>query len=162
MEIVLLVLIWTAIIILFLASFVGVFIPVIPGAPLIWAGILIYYFAVEPITSTTFWVALIVLSILSFVVDYLAGIAFVKKWGGSRKTQYAVIFGVLLGPILLGPIGIIVGPFVMAVLVELLVGSSARNSLKVGVASFLGMLGGGLFKALIFLAIIVYFFITIF
>ena len=162
MEIVVLILIWIAKIILFLSSFIGIFIPIIPGAPLIWAGVLIYYFAIEPIAGTTFWIALAVLSLLSFVVDYLASIAFVKKWGGSRKTQYAVIFGVLLGPLLMGPIGIVVGPFVMAVLVELLVGSNARDSLKVGVASFLGMLGGGLFKALIFIAMIVYFFVTIF
>lgn len=162
MEIVILVLIWIAIIILFLASFIGIFIPVIPGAPLIWIGVLIYYFAIEPIAGTTFWVIFIVLSLLSFLVDYIASIAFVKKWGGSRKTQYAVIAGVLLGPILMGPIGVIVGPFVMAVLVELLVGSNASDSLKVGVASFLGMLGGGLFKGLIFIAMIVYFFATIF
>jgi uncharacterized protein YqgC (DUF456 family) len=155
------VLIWIAIILLFLASFVGIFVPVIPGAPLIWGGVILYYFAIAPIADSTFWIALVILTILSFVVDYLASVTFVKKWGGSKKTQYAVIFGMIIGPLLMGPIGIVVGPFLMAVIVELLVGSNVSDSLKVGVASFLGLLGGGLAKGLIFIAMIVYFFIVI-
>lgn len=152
---------WIIIVALFAFSFIGIVVPVIPGAPLILGGFAVYHFFIAPIEGVSFWIAMFILAAVSVIVDYLASIKFVQKWGGSKKSQWAAIIGLLIGPFIMGPLGLIVMPFALVVLVEMIIGSNARDSFKVGLASFIGLLSGGLFKALIFIAMIIYFFIKI-
>lgn len=154
-------LLWVIIIVLFILSFIGIVMPIVPGAPLIWFGIIIYYFGIEPISGWFFWVSIIVLTILSFVVDYVASVTFVDKWGGSKASKWAVILGLIFGPILLGPLGIILGPFILAVIAEILNGATITNSLKIGLASFVGLLGSSILKGLIYILMITIFILKV-
>ncbi|MGD9677421.1 MAG: DUF456 domain-containing protein [Vulcanibacillus sp.] len=155
------ILIWVTIIFLFMSSFIGIVLPIIPGAPLIWLGVIIYYFGIEPIVGWGFWVSLILLTGLSFIIDYVASVSFVNKWGGSKVSKWAVIIGIILGPILLGPLGIIVGPFTLVVIAEAVNGATIRNSLKIGLASIVGLLGSSIIKGLIYILMITIFILKV-
>ncbi len=155
------ILLWVIISVLFLFSFIGIVMPIIPGAPLIWVGIAVYYFGIEPITGWGFWTSIIILSLASFIVDYISSVTFVKKWGGSKSSKWAVIIGLLIGPLLMGPIGVLVGPFIFVVLIEIINGANYKDSIKIGFASFLGLLGGGIFKGLIYILMIIIFILKV-
>ena len=145
---------WALIIILFLVSFIGIVMPIIPGLPLIWAGLLIYHFGIGQLTGWNFWVTIILLSILVIIVDYIASSAWVRRYGGSRLGAFAAFIGILIGPFLLGPIGVILGPFIAVTVAELIRGFKLEKAIKIGIASIIGFLGGSVFKVILQAAMI--------
>lgn len=148
---------WIIIIILFLLSFIGIVMPIIPGLFMIWGGFLIYHFAIEPLTGLNFWITIIILSILTLLIDYIASSAFVKKYGGSKAGAWAAIAGIIIGPFIFGPIGVLIGPFIFVTITELIRGFPFKKAVKIGFASFVGFLGGGLVKAVLHITMIVIF-----
>ncbi len=152
---------WFIIILLFLFSFIGVIMPIIPGLPLIWIGFLIYHFGVAPLTGINFWLTIIILSIVIFVIDYLASSAWVKRYGGSKSGALSAIGGVLLGPFIFGPIGIIIGPFIFVTVTELLQGYRFKKAVQIGFASLIGFVGGSLLKIILQLLMIAIFYLHI-
>lgn len=152
---------WTLIILLFIFSYIGIVFPIIPGVSLIWGGLLIYHFAIAPLVGWQFWLTMIILTIITLVVDYLSSSTWVKRWGGSRAGAWAAIAGILIGPFIFGPLGVFVGPFIFVIVVEMLRGVKVDKAIKIGFASFLGLLGGGLLKALFHSIMIIIFFIKI-
>jgi len=148
---------WIIIIVLFLLSFIGIVMPIIPGLFMIWGGFLIYHFAIEPLTGFNFWITIIVLSVLTLLIDYIASSAFVKKYGGSKAGAWAAIGGIIIGPFIFGPIGVLIGPFIFVTITELIRGFPFKKAVKIGFASFIGFLGGGLVKAVLHLIMIIIF-----
>ena len=163
MEVVL----WILIGLLFALSFVGLVVPVLPGTVLIFLGFLIYHFGIDNTQLTRgFWISMILLAALGFVVDTLASGFFAKTYGGSKGAFWAAVAGAILGPILLGallgPLSLVVGPMVAVVGFELFRGRDLQQALRVGWGTFLGFLSGTLFKVLIHIVMIAWFFILIF
>ena len=102
-------------IILCLVGIVGSFLPILPGPLASWTGLLILNFT--SYVSFSFWFLLITF-LIAFsisVIDYLIPIIGVKKLGGSNGGQIGATIGLLMGLFILGPIGIILGPFLGAV-----------------------------------------------
>lgn len=57
--------IWIVISLLFIGSFIGVIVPVIPDALLLWIGFLLYQFALATTSlGWTFWVPMTLLTLL--------------------------------------------------------------------------------------------------
>jgi len=152
---------WFLIIFLFLLSFVGIVMPIIPGVSLVWAGVFVYHFGISPLSGWNFWLTMIILTLFILIVDYLASSAWVKRWGGSKAGAWAAIIGILIGPFIFGPIGVIIGPFLLVSIAEKLRGVTWSNALKIGFASFIGLLGGSLLKVVLQLIMIVLFFMFI-
>lgn len=152
---------WMIIIILFLLSFIGIVMPVIPGVPFIWAGFLIYHYGIESLTGWNFWVTMIFLTIFILIVDYLVSSRWVKRWGGSKAGAWAAIGGLLIGPFIFGPIGVIIVPFLFVTVTEMLRGIPWSKAIKIGFASFIGLLGGSLLKIFLQLMMIVIFLMKI-
>ncbi|RYD06025.1 hypothetical protein N752_06375 [Desulforamulus aquiferis] len=107
--------------IFFAAGMLGTFLPVLPGAPLILIGMLIYGFF-EQFANLTwqFFFRSVYSSTPCFRGGLSSGNWGVKRFGGSKHGIYGSLIGAVLGIFVLGPLGIILGPFLGAVVGELI------------------------------------------
>lgn len=148
---------------LILLGLAGCILPVIPGPPLAWLGLLLAKFISF---SSLDWITITVLAGVTLIVtllDYLFPAWIAKKMGGSNWGAWGTIVGLLVGIVLLGPLGAVVGPFVGALVGEMLrkqpENEPLNNPWLSAVGSFIGfMLGVGV--KLITVGVIIYFFIV--
>ncbi|MEW6573541.1 MAG: DUF456 family protein [Bacillota bacterium] len=149
-------------VILFLAGLAGTILPVLPGAPLILIGMLVYgLLAGFENLSIYFFIGQAAAVCLTFAVDYLANAWGVARYGGSKAAIWGGAVGLLVGAFF-GPVGIILGPFLGAFSGELLSSRRSAHAVRVGIGSLLGFLGGTLVKIGIETAMIIWFFLTVF
>ena len=106
------ILIWIIILLLFIISLVGTVVPLIPYALPLWLAFFISRFF-EPgiIFPMSFWMAMVLITVAIYGSDIISGSVLVKKYGGTKLDVLAIIIGLFIGPIILGPPGIILGPF---------------------------------------------------
>ena len=126
---------------------VGSIIPALPGPPLSYAGIILLHLTDRVQFTTTQLVVWFVLVLLTVVADYVLPVLGVKKWNGTKCGNIGCIIGAIAGMFILPPWGIILGPFVGAVLGELLFAKkNAPEALKAGFGAFMGFILGTVFK----------------
>jgi len=143
----------------FMVGLAGSVLPVIPGAILIWVGMLIYGILTDFATlGTVFFIGQALAAALVYTVDYLAGAYGARRYGGSRYAVYGSIIGTILGLILMGPAGIIFGPFIGAITGELLNQKPLEQAFRTAVGTLLGLLGGAIVKLAIQIMMIIWFF----
>ncbi|GGF12666.1 membrane protein [Halobacillus andaensis] len=153
---------WIVIVLLFLASFASLIFPIIPGPLVLWLGFLAYHFFINNAgLSLIFWIAMILLTILLIVSDIIANSYFVKKYGGSKWGERAAAVGVIAGSFIIPPFGIILVPFVIVLIVELLQKRSAEEAGKAALGSLFGFLSGSVAKVLIQLFMIAWFLVEV-
>lgn len=130
-------------VLLALLGVLGTFLPVLPGTPLIVVGALIYGYSTQ-FTALTIRDLLILggLSLFAEGVDYLFSLIGAKKFGASKAGLFGGMIGVFIGLLTMGPVGIFVGPFLGAIVAELIVGRPVEQAIRVGVGSLIGVLGG--------------------
>ncbi|SFR10088.1 DUF456 domain-containing protein [Desulfoscipio geothermicus] len=146
-------------IIFFVAGIAGSVLPVLPGAVLIWLGMLVYGYLTKFATlGLVFYIGQALAVLLVYLTDYLAGAWGVKRYGGSRSAIYGSVIGTVLGLVLLGPAGIIFGPFVGAVAGELLNKKTLDTAVRSGIGTMVGLLSGSLLKLAIEIIMIIWFF----
>ena len=88
-----------------LAGIVGSFIPVIPGPPLSWVGLLVLHLTEAVTLSTSFLVITCVIAIGIAIMDYIIPAMGTKRFGGSRSGAIGTTVGLILGLIFLDPSG---------------------------------------------------------
>jgi len=128
-------------IILMIIGLVGCIVPVIPGTPLCFVGLLLLHFSLKIEFSVFFLIVMGILTILSSTLDNLIPALSVKKAGGSKKAVSGVIIGVLTGFFFM-PWGIIIFPFLGALIAELLSKKNIRSALKSSLGAFIGFIIG--------------------
>jgi uncharacterized protein YqgC (DUF456 family) len=79
-------------------------------------------------------------------LDYIVPAAGAKKFGASRTGFWGAVFGMLLGLLLLPPLGMILGAFFGAIGGELWAGKQTSQALRAGWGVFLGVIAGMLLK----------------
>lgn len=128
---------------LIIIGLVGCIVPVLPGPPLSWVGLILLKLSVfgadissDVIISTAVFAALVTL------LDYLLPIWTTKKFGGSKRGVWGATIGLLIGMFLFPPIGIIVGPFAGAYIGEATGIDKSINPWKSALGSFVGFLLG--------------------
>ena len=146
--------------ILMIVGLVGVFAPILPGIPLAWLGFFIYAIGTgfERI-SITLVVVFFVLMVLIMVIDFIAPMLGAKKYEASKYGIAGAFIGLIAGIIIFGFWGIILGPFIGAFIVELIVKRRPKGALKAAMGTFIGFLAGTLLKV-IFILIMGGFFIA--
>ncbi|MDI6709318.1 MAG: DUF456 domain-containing protein [Thermoanaerobacterales bacterium] len=149
-------------VVLFIAGTAAILFPVLPGHILIAAGMAVYgLFTGFANLTAGFFVGQAVAVALAFLVDYAANVWGVRRYGGSRAALWGSILGTLVGVFLLGPLGIILGPFLGAFGGELLANGNPGQALRVGLGTLVGFLGSTVLKLAIGAAMIIWFFIVI-
>ena len=144
--------------ILVLLGIVGCFLPVLPGPPLGFAGLLLLHFSSFAEFSISFLVIMGLVAILVSVLDYFIPALGAKRFGGSRLGVLGCVVGLLLGVFFFPPLGIIVGPFLGAIVGELINGDDLNKAVKSGFGSLVGFVFGTGIKLAVCL-VIVYFYV---
>lgn len=154
--------IWLAVILLFILSFIGLIFPIIPSVLAIWGGFLLYYFGIDKSDlSIIFWIAMSLLTILIFIADFLASSYFVKKYGGSKWGERIAALAIIVGAFIMPPFGVFLVPFVAVIITELILEKNLKKAVAIGVATLIGLLSGTLAKFLVQLIMIIWFFIAV-
>ena len=76
----------------------------------------------------------------------------------TRSGQIGTTVGLIFALVILGPIGIIIGPFLGALLGEMTNNKSFNESLKPAFGSFIGVIAGSVIKFLISLSFLFFYF----
>jgi len=130
---------------LVLVGFIGSILPIIPGPPISWAGLLLlkwtdYVDDHGAAYENALWILLFFV-ILVTILDYVVPIMGTKKFGGSKRGVWGATIGVVVG-LFFGPLGIIIGPFLGAYIGEISNGKKDREALRAAWGSFVGFLLG--------------------
>ncbi len=136
------------VIILGLLGIIGCILPVIPGPPMSWVGLLLIYFfgkgcnsEGEPM-SLIFLMIWLAITVAVTVIDYIIPSYLAKVSGGSPYASRGAIAGLLVG-LFFAPLGIIFGPMVGAFAAEAIFsGKSASASIWPALGAFGGFLCG--------------------
>lgn len=136
-----------------IVAFIGSIVPILPGPPLAFVGMLILQATDKVQFSTMLLCGWLVVILIAQVLDYLIPIWTTRFCGGSKWGTRGCVAGTLVDMFLFPPWGIIIGPFLGAFLGEIMGGNDTVYACKSGLGAFLGFITGTLFK----LAICIYF-----
>ncbi len=145
--------------ILMLVGILGSFLPMLPGIPVSWTGLLLLHLtSVIPVNYTFLGITLLV-TIIIFALQYAIPALGTKYLGGSKKGMYGATIGLVAGIFIPIPFAILIAPFVGAYLGEILNKADSRTALKAASGSFIGLLASTFMEFVvtgIFLMLFVY------
>lgn len=139
--------------ILMVVGIIGCIVPVLPGVVLNYVGILLLHFSSRVEFSMEFLVGWSIVVVAIEVLDYYIPIWGTKKFGGGKKGAWGCTIGVVAGIFILPPWGIIICPFVGAVIGELLDKKETKQALKAGLGAFVGFLAGTFLQVVVALVL---------
>ncbi len=132
------VLLWAAAVVLVAVGFAGILLPALPGTVLIFAGLLLAAWAdgFAHVGVPTL-VAIGVIAVASYGVDFVAAALGAKRLGASPRAMAGAAIGTVLG-LFFGLPGLVLGPFLGAVLGELTTHRDLMRAGRAGVAAWIG------------------------
>ena len=145
-----------------LSGIIGGVLPVLPGPPLSYIGLLFLHFTEKYQFTTQFLIVWGVITVVVYLLDYIIPAWGTKKVGGSKRGVWGSIIGLVIGLFLFPPLGIIIGPFAGAVIGELSGGKQSKEALRSGFGSFIGFLLGTMLKLIVSGMMAWYFFVELF
>ena len=146
MEVTLLWVLCAALIVLGLA---GTVLPLLPGTLLVWGGIVLGAW-IDDFTrvGTTTVVVVSVLAVLAWGLDYVAGLMGAQKAGASKQALLGAAVGTVVG-LFMGLVGVLFMPLVGAAVGEYLARKDQNRAVKVGLATWVGILVGLIAKVVL-------------
>lgn len=135
-------------IILMVGGIAGCVLPILPGAPLAYAGLLLLHFTGLAHFSTAQLIVWLIVVVVLQVVDYITPLLGSKYSGGTSFGNRGCVAGTLLGLFFM-PWGIILGPFLGAVAGEMMGGSDFPHAVRAGIGTLVGFLLGTLLKVIV-------------
>ena len=135
-------------IILMVGGIAGCVLPILPGAPLAYAGLLLLHFTGLAHFSTAQLIVWLIVVVVLQVVDYITPLLGSKYSGGTSFGNRGCVAGTLLGLFFM-PWGIILGPFLGAVAGEMMGGSDFPHAVRAGIGTLIGFLLGTLLKVIV-------------
>lgn len=142
-------LLWILCAALIVAGLAGTVLPVLPGTVLVWGGIVLGAWIDDfQRVGTTTLVVITVLAALAWVLDYVAGLLGARRAGASRQALLGAAIGTVVG-LFMGVVGVLFMPLVGAALGEYLAQKDQTRAVRVGVATWLGIMLGLLAKVVL-------------
>jgi uncharacterized protein YqgC (DUF456 family) len=146
-----------------IAGLIGIFIPLLPDVPLAWLGLFIYaigtgFDRISILTTVIFFI----LMLIALSIDFIAPMLGAGKYKASKYGIIGTFLGFTVGVILFNFWGIIFGPFVGALLGELIAKRPPGQAFKSALGALLGFIAGALFKVICILTMLGFFIVSLF
>ncbi|MCE2692521.1 MAG: DUF456 family protein [Rubrivivax sp.] len=134
---------------LILVGLAGTVLPALPGTALVLAGILLGawiddFTRVGGLTLTL----VAAIAVLAWTLDYVAALMGARKVGASKQALLGAALGTVVG-LFMGLVGVLFMPLVGAAVGEYLARRDHRQAVKVGTATWLGMMLGMIAKVVL-------------
>ena len=125
-----------------LIGFLGSFVPILPGPPFTYIGMLFIHWSKYAEYTTNFLLLFLFLTVAITFVDNVLPVWMTKKYGGSKFATWGSFIGLVIG-LFFPPWGILIGSFLGAFVGELIHDNRNTNrALKIGMASFVAFIVG--------------------
>ena len=133
-----------------ITGLIGSFLPVLPGPSVSWVGLALLYFTkAVPANYWVLGIALLITVVIS-VLDYVIPAKGTKRFGGSSYGIWGTNIGLVIGILAPVPFGFLIGPFLGALIGELIYDFKDHNrALKAAAGSFVGFLASSFMKFMI-------------
>jgi uncharacterized protein len=147
--------------IFFIASLAGTVLPIIPEAPMIVIGMVVYGFiAGFDKLGLSFFIIQTMLALAVIGVDYLTTAIGSRYFGGTKAAMWGSALGLLVG-LLFFPIGLLIGPFLGAALADFIFRRRTDQAIRSGVGASLGFWSAVPIKLILKGIMITWFFVRI-
>ncbi len=143
-------------IVMLLLGTIGAFLPVLPGPPFSFLGVLVISFLASVEITGDELMIFAAIALIVTLLDYWLPIYGAKRIGGSKRGVWGAAIGLGVGIFLFPPVGMVVCPFVGALLGEVSAGRPPNVAIKAALGSILGLLSGILVKLLYSVAAIIF------
>ena len=142
---------------LMVVGILGSFLPVLPGVPISWVGLLVLHLA--PSVPMNYWFlgVTFIVAALIYALNWIIPAIGTKRFGGSRSGMIGATIGLVVGIIAPVPLGIIIGPFIGAFIGEVINKSDRRSALKAAFGSFIGFLASSFMEFIVALGFLLLF-----
>ena len=130
-----------------LLGLAGCVLPVLPGPPLSFVGLLLLALInhfLPPLTPTLM-IVMAIITLAVTVAEYILPLVSAKRYGASKWGIWGSVLGMAIG-IFFSPFGMLLGAFIGAVAVEWLVQKEKGRAIKAGWGVFIGSLVGTALK----------------
>jgi uncharacterized protein YqgC (DUF456 family) len=134
-------------VVLVLLGIAGCLLPILPGPPLSFIGLLLLALAnrfLPPLTPALM-IGMAILTIAVTVADYIIPLLGAKRYGASKWGIWGSVIGMAVG-IFFSPFGMVLGALIGAVVAEWLVQKEKGRALRAGWGVFIGSLLGTALK----------------
>ena len=127
----------------------GTVLPALPGTLFVLAGIVLGAW-IDGFSRVGWGVLAVVgvLALLAWVLDYVAGLLGARKAGASRQAILGAALGTVAG-LFMGLVGVLFMPLIGAAVGEFVARRDHERALKVGLATWLGIMAGLVSKVVI-------------
>ena len=145
---------WVLAVLLIVAGVVGTVLPALPGVILVFAGVALGAW-IDGFARISGWTvgALGVLTLIAWLIDFVAGYYGAKRVGASAQALAGAAIGTVAG-VFTGLVGLVFMPLAGAAIREFLARRDALRAGRVGLATWVGMaLGTAAKVAIVFLMI---------
>lgn len=133
--------------ILMFAGLIGSFLPVLPGPPLSWIGLVLFYLTKPIALDYKFLGITLFIAVLVTVMDYIIPALGTKKFGGTKYGMWGTTIGLIIGLLMPIPLGFLLGALIGAYVGEMLYDSKdTKRALKAAFGSFIGFLSSTFLK----------------
>lgn len=154
--------VWALITVLFIASFLGIVIPVIPGVLLLWLGFVSYHFFIDGTQlSWIFWLTMGLFTLVLLSADFYLNVYFVDQFGGSAWSKWGALAGMFIGLFIYPPFGMILAPLLLVFVIEFMIQKSFKKGLSASFGTLAGFLSSAFAKVFLHIVMIIIFFMFI-
>ncbi len=128
-------------ILLMIFGIIGCLVPVLPGPPFSFFGLILLHFTRFGQFSNPTLITLGAIAVVVTILDYIVPVWGTKRFGGSKYGMRGATVGLIIG-LFLGPLGLILGPLIGAFVGEMIFKDDVGYAFKAGFGSLLGFLTG--------------------
>lgn len=149
--------------ILMLIGLIGSILPILPGIPLAWVGLLIYAIGTDfQRISIVTTIVFLVITLVVMAAGYFAPMIGAKKYKASRGGIIGSFLGLIIGIIVFNVWGLILGPFLGALAGELIVKKPPEQAVKSAFGTLVGFIAGTLLQVIVILVMAGFFLSSLF
>ena len=144
-----------------LFGLVGSILPALPGPPIVLIAAIGHRLIFgSHSASAVVLICLVILTLGSLVLDHLAGVYGAKRFGATWRGVLGAFVGGIVGIFFSIP-GIIIGPFLGAMLFELMGGHKIDKASRAGLGATLGVFAGIIGKCIVCVVMMILFTVNV-